>query len=240
MRCQKVREYISLEMDELLPPAVTGDVTSHLDSCADCRDYREDLLLGRRALEATTPELSENFEWKLQLKLNQALQQSAGQAVYPWDEADPDKWGWFRNFGAAAAVGMAAVLALAMFLGPVGGPGGGVNGSDELSPGVTLSTNGGPGSADRRPFLGGNFSGRGLYSPGIQRSVSAAGTIRSGGTVFDRGWSGRNVNDLVLINRLRNQNKRLSGMLFQQQQEIRAMRALLDTSDIKALNLEQE
>ena len=71
MRCQKIREYISQEMDELLPPAVTGELTSHLDSCADCREYREDLLLGRRAILATTPELSDNFEWKLQLKLNQ-------------------------------------------------------------------------------------------------------------------------------------------------------------------------
>lgn len=241
MRCQKVREYISQEMDELLPPAATGDLTNHLDSCADCREYREDLLLGRRAMAATTPELSDNFEWKLQLKLNQTLQQTAGQTAYPWDEADPDKWRWFRNFGAAAAVGMAAVLALAMFLGPVGGPGeSGTTGINGNSPGLTQTTNGGAGGSDRLPLFGGRSPNRGLYSSGIQQPVSGGGMNRSSGNIFDRGWSGHNVNDLKTIQGLMIQNNLLNRRLSLQQKEIMGIRAQLDTIDANALNLEQE
>lgn len=239
MRCQKIREYISQEMDELLPPDVTGDLTSHLDSCSECRDYREDLLLGRRAIAATTPELSDNFEWKLQLKLNQTLQQTAGQTAYPWEETDPDKWRWFRNFGAAAAVGMAAVLALAMFLGPVGSPtGDGL--TDSGSSSMAQADGNGAGRTDRLPLYGGAASSRGLYRTGIQRSVSAGGATGARGTIFDRGWSGHDVQDLRTIYQLRVQNEQLTRRLILQQQQMQGMRALLDTNEINALNLEQE
>jgi hypothetical protein len=228
-------------MDELLPPAVTGDVTGHLDSCAECRDFRDDLRLGRRAILATTPELPENFEWKLQLKLNQALQQAAGESVLPWVETDPDKGRWLRNFGAAAAVGMAAVLALAMFLGPVGGPvDDGSSRLDGGSPALVQSPLKVPAGADRLPLIGGRAKGGGLYSTGIQRSVSAGGTSRSSSPIFDRGWSGHDVEDLRTIQRLRLQNSHLSRLLTLQQQQISGMRALLDTTDVNALNLEEE
>jgi len=241
MRCQKVRDYISQEMDELLPPAVTGDLTSHLDSCSDCRDYREDLRLGRRAIAATTPELSDNFEWKLQLKLNQTLQQTVGQSAFPWEETDPDKWRWVRNFGAAAAVGMAAVLALAMFLGPVGGPRDAGNPDlNPNSPGLVQYINDVPGGSDRLPLVGARSPNRGLYSSGTQRSVSAGGFSRSSGTIFDRGWSGHNETDIRIIQGLRIINKQLNRQVSLQQKEIRGMRALLDTIDTNALNLEQE
>ena len=239
MRCQKVRDYISQEMDELLPPDVTGDLTSHLDSCSECRDYRVDLQMGRRAIAATTPELSDNFEWKLQLKLNQTLQQTAGQTAYPWEESDPDKWRWARNFGAAAAVGMAAVLALAMFLGPVGSPSGdGL--TDTSSSSLAQTSNASAGRTDRLPLLNPSTPSRGLYSSGIQRSVSAGGTSRTGGTHFDRGWSGQDMEDLRTIQKLRFQNEQLTRRLILQQQQVQGMRALLDTNKINALNLERE
>ena len=241
MRCQKVRDYISQEMDELLPPAVTGDLASHLDSCSDCREYREDLLVGRRAITATTPDLSDNFEWKLQLKLNQTLQQTAGQSAFPWEEENPDKWRWVRNFGAAAAVGMAAVLALAMFLGPVGSPGdGGTANFSDNSPAGAQTTSIGAGRSDRLPLFSGHISNRGLYSSGIQQPVSAGGVNRSSGTIFDRGWSRHNTNDVRTIQGLMIQNNLLNRQLGIQQKEIMGMRAQLDTINANALNLEQE
>ena len=239
MRCNKAREFISQEMDEVLPPDATVDLTRHLDSCADCRDYREDLLLGARAIHATTPELPENFEWKLQLKLNQALQQAAGETAYPWSETDQDKWRWFRNFGAAAAVGMAAVLALAMFLGPVGevdSPAGGTAGNGS----GTVNAAGAVGAAgsDRLPLFTNQSRRSGLYNPGIQRSVSSGGGAVGGGTLFDRGWSGHDMEDLRTIQRLRYQNSQLNQRLILQQQIIQGMRAHLDTLDSDALEME--
>ncbi len=242
MRCHKAKDYISQEMDEHLPPDVTVNLSEHLDSCADCRQFRDDLLLSRRAMSATAPELPENFEWKLQLKLNQTLQRTAGETAYPWAEPDRDNWRWFRNFGAAAAMGMAAVLALAVFFGPDNIPGDPVQAlSGETSTGVAQSTSGGAGNTDRLPLLIDQSRRSGLYGAGSQHPVSTGGFSRSNGSrFFDRGWSGHNTNDLDTIQQLRIQNSQLSRDLFQQQQMINGMRARLDTIDVNALDLELE
>ena len=47
MRCNKAREFVSQELDAILPPDATGRLRDHLDACADCREYREDLLVGQ-------------------------------------------------------------------------------------------------------------------------------------------------------------------------------------------------
>jgi hypothetical protein len=241
MRCHKAQDYISQEMDEHLPPDVTVNLTEHLDSCSHCREFRDDLLLGRRAMAATAPELPDNFEWKLQLKLNQTLQQTAGQTAYPWAETDPDKWRWFRNFGAAAAMGMAAVLALAMFVGPVNGPDGALRlPAEDGSAGLAQTANSGAGSSDRLPLLFDQSRRGGLYNSGLQRPVSQGGSASAGSGLLDRGWAGHDVEDLRTILRLRNENAHLNRILFQQQQVIRGMRTQLDTTNTDALDLEQE
>jgi hypothetical protein len=242
MRCHKAKDYISLEMDEHLPPDVTVNLTEHLDTCADCRQFRDDLLLGRRTMSATTPELPDNFEWKLQLKLNQTLQRTAGETAYPWGEPDRDSWRWFRNFGTAAAMGMAAVLALAMFLGPENtsvDTGQAVGGG--APSGVVQSPTGGAGESDRLPLFVDQSRRGGLYGGGSQRPVSSVGSQGTGNSgLFKRGWSGHNNDDLRTIERLRIQNGLLSRDLYHQQKLIQGMRAQLDTSDANALDLEQE
>ncbi len=242
MRCHKAKDFISQEMDEHLPPDVTVKLTEHLDSCADCLQFRDDLLLGRRAMSATTPELPDNFEWKLQLKLNQTLQRTAGETAYPWGEPDHDRWRWFRNFGTAAAMGMAAVLALAMFLGPADHSGdAGQTVNDGASAGVVQSTTVGAGAQDRLPLFVDQSRRGGLYPVGSQRSVSGVGSQRAvSGGLFERGWSGHNNQDLRTIERLKIQNGLLNRDLYQQQKLIQGMRAQLDTIDANALDLEQE
>jgi hypothetical protein len=241
MRCHKAQDYISQEMDEHLPPAVTVKLTEHLDSCSHCRDYRDDLLLARRAIAATTPELPDNFEWKLQLKLNRTLQQTAGATAYPWHETDQDKWRWLRNFGAAAAVGMAAILAVAMFVGPVGdGEQDQGSPANVGSPGFVQSTSSGAGDADRLPLFVDRSRRGGLYSPGVQQPVPVGGSVPVGTGMFDRGWAGHDLEDLRTINRLRLENANLNRILFRQQQIIRGMRSQLDTTNSDALDLEKE
>jgi hypothetical protein len=242
MRCQKAKEFISQEMDELLPPDATVDLTDHLDSCAECREYREELLLGVRAIRATTPELPDNFEWKLQLKLNQALQQAAGETAYPWAEEEEDKWRWFRNFGAAAAVGMAAVLALAMFFGPAGEvsvPAGSLDAAGGA--GLVSDVSDRPAGSDRLPLFTDQSRRGGLYSPvGARTSVSSGDRAQTNGGMFDRGWAGHDVEDLRTIQRLRNQNSQLNRRLYLQQQIIQRMGAQLDTLGTDALEMENE
>ena len=123
MRCSKARDYLSRDLDGLLPPDATAGLREHVDACDACSAFREDLVLGRRLLAATEPHLPDNFDWKLQLRLNQALQQRAGETAYPWQEGSmPRRGSWLPAFGAASSVGLAAVLAVAVLFGPQSGP----------------------------------------------------------------------------------------------------------------------
>ena len=239
MRCSKAREYVSQEIDAILPPDATGKLRGHLDSCSDCRQYHEDLLMGQRLLAATEPELPENFEWKLQLKLNQALQQSAGEVNYPWSEessageSSSDRWSWLRNFGAATAVGLAAVLALAMFFGPT-------DTGNMNAPQAIRSERSTVAATDRRGLMFPPGNG-GLYQSEIQQRVSSNGSrVSNGSGILDRGWSGSNTEDLIAIRRLRVENQRLANTLLQYQHVNALLRAQLDTSGAEALDLQQE
>ncbi len=232
MRCNKVQEYLSLELDGMLPPGVTAKLAEHLDACADCQEYRQDLQLSRRFLNATEPELPDNFDWKLQLRLNQSLKEAAGEAAYPWEEKRQGRWSWFRNFGTAAAVGVAAVLALAVFFGPGITPGipeatGPVPFSDQ--PATAL----GPDRLPLEPSL--NFGN------GFSRSVSSAPalprTSGHGNLLLNQGWTGRDLRDWRTINNLRQENQRLSRRLRDMQKDNRLLRAKLDTSRTVPLDL---
>ena len=242
MRCSKVRDYLNRGMDEQLPPDVTVGLTNHLDKCEACLAFREDLMVSRRLIAATNPEISENFEWKLQLKLNQALQQVAGEAAYPWEENAVDRWHWLRNFGAASAVGLAAVLALAMFIDPGFQGGNGQMAAESNTTSTALTASPSLVGADRLPLMT-KSSSRGLYQSGLQRSVSTSAGQRfnSGGQfLIEGGWSGGNPQDLLTIQRLKSQNQQLNTRLFLYQKEIQNLRTRLDSGDSNTLDLEQE
>jgi len=217
-----------MELDGVLPPENTGKLTDHLDSCGDCREFREDLLMGQRLLKATEPELPDNFDWKLQLRLNQAIKETAGVVAYPWEETPIDRWRWVRNFGSAAAVGMAAVLALAIFSGPTG------NIPSPMPFEQSVSFQG----SDRLP-LQQQFD----FGKGLTRQVSGGSPFsqqRGSSLGVDRGWSGRNMEDLRTIQALRQKNRRLNSLLYQSQRQNSWMRAQLDTSYGKTLDLEEK
>jgi anti-sigma factor RsiW len=73
MFCRRARNWISLALDGALPPDRTVALTRHLESCPACREYERDLQTGRRLLAASAPQLSEGFEWRLQLRLSRTL-----------------------------------------------------------------------------------------------------------------------------------------------------------------------
>jgi hypothetical protein len=118
MRCKQVQGWIGLESDGQLAPDKVPHLEMHLEVCSGCRTYRADLQLGRRLLCATDADPAEGFEWRLQLRLNNALKDAAREAVAPWPMVVPNWRRWFGTFGVSASLGMAAVLACAMFLAP--------------------------------------------------------------------------------------------------------------------------
>lgn len=227
MRCNKAQEYLGLELDGVLPPDATVSLSNHLDSCADCVEFRDDLLMGRRMLHATEPELPDNFDWKLQLRLNQALKETAGEVAYPWEDKPADRLRWVRNFGSAAAVGMAAVLALAIFTGP----------TEQLPMPVGYEQVVTFEGTDRLP-LKQQFD----FGSGLTRQVSGSGFNRPGAasTGLDKGWSGQQKRDLRTIQSLREKNRRLNIMLYQSQLQNNWMRAQLDTSLGNTLDLGED
>lgn len=238
MRCGKAQEFLSRAMDEALPADVAGKLERHLDACAECREYREDLQLGRRLLAGTEPALSENFEWRLQLRLSQAMQQAAADAYYPWDDPRADRKAWFRNFGTAASVGLAAVLALAMFLGPVDRTGSGPLPANVHSAGTQMAVEGG----DRLPLDITRSPSAGLIGSGLQHPVSAGNfqAGNSGAFQAPRGWSGERIEDLLTIQQLRVENRKLANQLSQYEQWVNQYRAQLDRADSNALDLGEE
>lgn len=253
MRCSKARDYLSRDLDGLLPPDATAGLRAHVDACADCQAFREDLVLGRRLLAATEPQLPDNFDWKLQLRLNQALQQRAGETAYPWlEEPAPRRHAWLPAFGAATSVGLAAMLAVAVFLGPREGDrvtvrAGGTAPATELSAAGGATAGGTAlaapaldaaslaGRSDRRSLFGAPRTA-GLYGGGIQRSVSTGARAAVEPTGIGRGWSGDRLEDLQTITRLRERNEQLERRLFQSQLELRALKAQLDTTGGRGLD----
>ncbi len=244
MRCNNAQEFLSLKIDGVLPPERAVELELHLEECSDCREFYADLAMGLRMLAATEPELPDNFDWKLQLKLNQALKDAVGETAYPWEEKSSGRLRWFQNFGAAAAVGMAAVLALAIFAGPS------VD-TMELSPGQTLNTR--TAAAGAVPWPGGNSSvsgdrrslqpmfqsNGGLYGTGSKYSVATGQpvTIRGGSFSLNQALHGSSQKDQRLIRNLRSQLQYQHRILYQYQQEVKSLRAHLDTTGSMGVDL---
>jgi hypothetical protein len=252
MRCSKARDYLSRDLDGLLPPDATAGLRAHVDACAECQAFREDLVLGRRLLAATEPRLPDNFDWKLQLRLNQALQQRAGETAYPWlEEPAPRRTAWLPAFGAATSVGLAAMLAVAVFLGPREAALTGARGPatapaleqpvlTATAPATALTPSAADaaslaGRSDRRSLFGAPRS-TGLYGAGIQRSVSTGSRVAGAPATIGRGWSGDRLEDLQTISQLRERNEQLERRLFQYQLEMRTLKAQLDTTGGRGLD----
>jgi len=229
MRCQQAEDYIGRELDAVLVPEAIGKLREHLDVCENCQQFRADLLVGQRLLAATEPQLPDNFEWKLQLKLSQVLNQVAAEQYYPWHTETHDRWGWVRNFGAATAVGLAAVLALAMLVGPFGLTGG--TPSSGVKPGAPSQI--AASSSDRRPLL--QPRSRGPVGFGVQH-VGTAGNVRG---VGQRRWSNSLSEEQLTIWRLRAENQQLHQVLLESQRLNALMKARLDTSGSETLHLQQ-
>jgi len=238
MRCGKAREHISLDLDGQLRPDRATGLMRHLDECADCRRYREDLVLGRRLLAATEPQLPENFEWRLQLKLNQTLAQAAAESLHPWHERPADRGAWLRNFGAAAAVGMAAVLAVAMLAGPHIMPT-----TDTTAPAVSspvVDARQAVGGGDRldldRPAGGLPWT---LEAGTGQRQVSGGQALlgRRSSWQARRPWTYQSVEELRAQHqrRLERENQQLRAQVFQYERQLRALQSPLDTTAVPVL-----
>jgi len=234
MRCSKAQSYLSQELDEQLPADVTGDLDRHLDACAACRAYREDLALGQRLLAVSEPELPDNFEWKLQLRLNRALRESAGEHLFPWQQEEKaTRWRFLQGFGAATAVGLAAVLALAMVIGP-----------QAISlPGLDVSGAAGPvarestwdGNDRTELYLGNIFAGRGVP---VSTGNGGFGQ-RQSSPLLDRNWAGGFLEEDRTILHLQSENRRLRTMVFQQRRDLQSLQTRLDTVPGAALDLQE-
>jgi hypothetical protein len=242
MRCSKAREFLSRHLDDHLAPAETGELDRHLDGCDACRTYRADLLIGQRLLAATEPELPENFDWKLQLRLNQTLREAAGEAVLPWhDDRPAERWAFLRSFGTATAAGLAAVLSLAMFLGPQLSPRGpALLASGQRAPAAATATARWDDS-DRLPLYN-PAAGRSLFSrnQGLQTVSGAGGSSAWQQSQSVSAWAGRAQADAQTIQRLRYENRRLQSALVLRERRLQALQTRLDTADTVTLDLPEQ
>ncbi len=247
MLCRRAHDWISLSMDGMLPPDRTVALLAHLERCAGCRAWREEVQLGQRLLAATAPRLSENFEWRLQLKLNQTLQEAARAATTPFAVPESGWRRWFQGAALASVGGVAVVVVLSLFLLPprrqaptflalpsapssVAMPAEGSTSTRVTAviagpeAGTVTATAGDPTRTSLRP-------GTRTLAPeagGVGHDVDLRFTATSGGLFGREGWSGGNVDDLRTIIHLREQNRRLRDALTQAQRDAGLLRAQME------------
>jgi len=249
MNCRKARQWISLERDGQLEHRHVSALQGHLAGCQDCQEYRRDLDLGLRMLAATEPELPETFDWKLQLRLNQTLREAAGARSYPWDEREAGWRSWLGRAGLSAALGLAAVLAVAMLapnqLAPVLGGDGATVASAPQNARLPLQVSS-PAEplfdATRRPITPG-LGQLGDLGDRLQRRVSSNGLNSAG--LAERGlgagyWSGANERDLLRIHQLEQDLETLRRRLAAKDRTITLLRAELDSLKTRAVDTRRE
>jgi hypothetical protein len=106
MRCKKARELISDSLDARLDESKGLGLSEHLAACADCRTHQSVLHQGQGLLRQELIEPSDNFEWKVQLKIQQALRDKV--------MADEPLTGWkFWRPALASAVSVALLVMVA-------------------------------------------------------------------------------------------------------------------------------
>ncbi len=232
MRCGKAQTMINLELDGILPPEQTPHLDEHLMRCSECREHRSDLETGRRMILATAAEPSDSFEWKLQLKLNQALQEAAASGL-PWQETPSRPWfGWFRSFGLSTAAGLALVLVMTTWVLPDGLSR--MNGgSGVMAERSSLPTSGVTASADHSDRLSLQpaspvFSFKGAGAPG--RTVGGA-TFLSG----NDSWLAGSPDNRRSFSALQSEVTRLRELLDASRLENVRLMALLERNGVKYL-----
>lgn len=231
MKCHRIQQWISEEIDGQLAPEHVAPLAEHLQSCEECRTFGEDLRIGTRMLHATEPTLPDDFDWKLQLRLSRAMRDAARHS-HPWQEA-PSRWRpWLLRAGISGSVGLAAVLTLALLLpADTMTSGGGSNLMAELTARRLPMQVEAPTpviDATRRP-LQVDFGNLSAYR-GFQRTVSsrnelAAGTIGS--------MAGLEV---ARIRKLEQDNETLRRLLFGKDRQIQYLQAQLDSLTRRAVD----
>lgn len=235
MKCNKAQQWLSLEMDGRLTPEHVPLLQQHLTACDTCRSYRDELLISRRLLRATTQALPESFDWKLQLRLNRALREAAGQASYPMSQPAATWRRWFARAGASATLGLAAVLALALVLPSkmVAPPGGQtVASNQQLTQRLPLQPT--PPATPifdttRRPLDAGFTMNRQSGGLGLQQGVSS----NSLGRTF---WSGANERDLLRIRQLEQELESMRRRLQARERQVMGLQAKLDSLTAPAVD----
>ncbi len=98
MDCQTAREYLSQEIDGLLPAEQQAELAQHCQACADCRRERETAQALHRAFAAQPQAaLPENFSFRLKQTLEQENRQRPRcRPVYAK--------GWFKGLAVAACL----------------------------------------------------------------------------------------------------------------------------------------
>ncbi len=239
MLCFNARKQINQEMDGSLPARKLRSLEEHVGRCKACAEYREDLETGRRLLRASTSEPSDSFEWTLQLKLNRALKEAAGNGV-PWEEPTRGPAGWLRSFAFSSLCGVAVALAFAIWVLPqnAGSPSGSLltdAASVEPISSVTLSA----GNPDRLSLSQPRYRSMDFGSSGLGQPVSGARVAQP--NLLDRSgwvpstWSGADLEDLSVIANLRDENGRLRFRLLQMLAENAELKTLLDDTEINYL-----
>ncbi len=112
MNCRTAKKKMAARLDEVWSGEQEAALQQHLQSCAACsRTARENDVVFQWLQQSTPAEPSENFEWRLKLRL--AELDRSGQRV-PLFDAMPARRRWTLRFAVAAAMAAALVLSVGL------------------------------------------------------------------------------------------------------------------------------
>jgi len=203
-------------------------------------------------LAATTPELSDQFDWRLRLRLNHALTAAAREAAASWPDRRVQRGAWLQRFGFSAAMGLAAVLGLALFADSSPDVGAIAERPAERESAYKFLVPTAPSMAggqaalgsdaydasDRRSLTRFMAPGGGSVRTVAQRDGSPAAWSKSGReTPHLNAWTGDDVQDLETITDLRERIESLEIVLGRYERENSMLKARLDTSRVMGLDL---
>lgn len=241
MKCNKTQQWLNLQIDGQLEAERVPMLQAHLAVCGDCRQYRDDLLLAQRLLRADVAALPENFDWKLQLRLNQAMREAVRTSSFPWHDEAGGWRRWFARAGVFTSVGLCAVLAVAL-LGPspggvvpsAGGTGAVAVRAEQARLPVQETTAPAPFfDTTRRPLELSFERSRQPLGLGLQQRVSS-------GALGGAYWSGASERDLLRIRQLERDNEALRRRLSVRERQLMVLEAKLDSLTGPAVDRPQQ
>lgn len=222
MNCKQAKKDILLSIDGHLPPEKALSLETHINECPDCYTENLELLQACKSLKIDSRVLPDNFEWKLNLQLNRAINNKNEYLI----DDQPNKVQWVKYFAPSFVSGLVVALFVTLIILPN-------NQSSEFpivaseNPPVSFSTVGLSAGNNDRLGLNTDRTSTNPLTLNKRFGIESVSGKRIDRQWKPQAWTGQELKDLQTISSLRKQNSILKSALEQTQSENEKLKELL-------------